>query len=248
MLSKKMREICDNFLQLKRKCYTMQQIADMYEVSVSSLYKSLGEFAKVLNCSREDLLIRMHVKPSKWSKKGDQSNAIEENIRDLMTQQEHLISYSNSLSKKYEELLIDMSIMQEELLNKKKEYDNKIEQLRKIDVHLSDIYKEFDNVQNELADISIRLSRLEDIRIYVNNNGHIHIDGEFIRPKDEYEKIYSKLLNHFLPLIENLTLKQIRQLSELILIVKSIIKQKRKYEIFFYNEDIKKAFLDIMNK
>lgn len=41
----------------------------MYGINPRSLYIHLGEIADVLECSREDLLQRVHSKHSKWSKR-----------------------------------------------------------------------------------------------------------------------------------------------------------------------------------
>lgn len=69
MISSDMIEICNNFIELKEKGYTIPEIAKMYGISKSKIYSNLGEIAKTLGCAREDLLIKVHSNHSKWSKK-----------------------------------------------------------------------------------------------------------------------------------------------------------------------------------
>lgn len=55
-----MQKLLDNFFNLKDKGYTIPQMADMYNLSFSAIYRSLDELAIKMGVTREDLLTRVH--------------------------------------------------------------------------------------------------------------------------------------------------------------------------------------------
>ena len=112
-----------------------------------------------------------------------------------------------------------------------------------IGTEISEAHKTLENIREEIQE-------LKKVSIFIYENGEIDIDNtdiSLLTDSAEEAQLFDKLLHN--ELVESLTIKQIRQLSRVIIIVKSILDSGLKYEITFESSSLEKVYpqINMMN-
>ena len=150
--------------------------------------------------------------------------------KDLMQEKQVLLDFVNELSKHKETILKIIADCQD-LTSK----------MHEMMLNISIKRKELESIRSEIKE-------LKKIQIFFYNNGEIEfLNGESIKIPDEAIQASDNLFNQLVsnPLLENATVKTIKQLSCLISITRYMSQQQFEFDITFEDSKMEKIFENI---
>lgn len=145
-----------------------------------------------------------------------------------------------SLRKQKEALLR----LKEEMKERQEEVNEIVTQLQVSASEMSKISAEISNSQKELEKVREEIKSLQKIEIFAYKNGEIEAEKEGekfeIEISDSWEELFKDLATK--DLLEDLTVKQIKQIAKLIVLTESLQQQNMKFEITFEMEEVRNLF------
>ena len=148
--------------------------------------------------------------------------------------------HQKSLSKRkclFEQLRIqkEKMICLKKIIEKRQmEVENISKEINEVTNKISTEKEEIFNNKQILEEIRDYIKNLEKISIFVYENGEIEIENSELPELSGYEDTFDSLIhNNF---VENLSLKQIRQLAKLIVLEKQLEKEGKEYELTIENK------------
>ena len=109
-------------------------------------------------------------------------------------------------------------------------------------------FDEISKTYEQLLDIQEQIRLIEKVTIFVYDDGELESDNENINLEINDNDLTSFLTTVYAnPILENLTLKQIKQLAKLYLITKKLDENGFAYELTFEEENFKDIFEKITN-
>ena len=162
----------------------------------------------------------------------------EKNVELQIYEQEK--EHQKSLSKRkclFEQLRIqkEKMICLKKIIEKRQmEVENISKEINEVTNKISTEKEEIFNNKQILEEIRDYIKNLEKISIFVYENGEIEIENSELPELSGYEDTFDSLIhNNF---VENLSLKQIRQLAKLIVLEKQLEKEGKEYELTIENK------------
>lgn len=135
----------------------------------------------------------------------------------------------------------------EKMLELKEIIEQNQKEVEKISTQIAKITKRV-TAENEtissnkqtLEEVKSCIMKLEKISVFVYKNGEIEIENANIPETSGWEDLFDSLIHN--KIVENLSLKQVRQLAKLLVIVERFQAQKQNYELTFESETEQRVF------
>ena len=115
-----------------------------------------------------------------------------------------------------------------------------IDRLEITSSNLTSINLELSDSNSELEKIRFQIESLKKVSIYVYGDGNIEVENGKLVVSDTWEELFKNLTADIS--VENLTLKQIRQLAKLLVFVDYLRKQNKDFDISFESQNLQDAF------
>lgn len=191
---------------------------------------------------------------SQEDKKVNNPTTENSNLQNLKERERLLISEISNKERIHERSISERMKLFDELRQKKEkmlELKEIIEQnqkeVEKISTQIAKITKRV-TAENEtisankqtLEEVKSCIMKLEKISVFVYKNGGIEIENANIPETSGWEDLFDSLIHN--KIVENLSLKQVRQLAKLLVIVERFQAQKQNYELTFESETEQRVF------
>lgn len=171
-------------------------------------------------------------------------------LSDLLCKKEservRLISERNKLKKVFISQRSILFTLVRQLEDSQTIVNNSYQEYLKTSSAIDNINDEISKAQKTLESIREEIQELKKVSIFVYENGEIEIDNtdiSLLTDSAEETKLFNDLLHN--ELVECLTVKQIRQLSRVIIVVKSILDSGLKYELTFESSSLEEVYQQI---
>lgn len=173
-------------------------------------------------------------------------NVYPETLEDLNLQREDIQSSLNKLELSHKSLVSDRAILRKkiddhketlkklskkvaicktDLVNLTSELEEKFSMMQKLDESIS-------RKRDDLSEINAKIEKTKSITILVFNSGDIEIDASFsVEIPEANTETVGKIISD--EQAENLTLKQIKAVSKLIVLIQNLEQQDLNYELLF---------------
>lgn len=173
-------------------------------------------------------------------------NVYSEKLEDLNLQREDIQSSLNELELSHKSLVSDRAILRKKIDDHKetlKELSKKVAICKTDLVNLtSELEEKFSIMQeldesisrkrDELSEINVKIEKTKSITILVFSSGDIEIDASFsIEIPEVSAETIEKIISY--RQADNLTLKQIKTVSKLIVLIQNLEQQDLNYELLF---------------
>lgn len=187
-------------------------------------------------------------------KKVNDSTTENSDLQNLKERERLLISEISKKEKIHERSISERMKLFDELRQKKE----KMLELKEI---IEQNYKEVEKISTQIVKITERIAaenktmstnkqtleevescirKLEKIPVFVYKNGEIEIENADIPETSGWESLFDSLIHN--KIVENLSLKQVRQLAKLLVIVECFQAQEQNYELTFESETEQRVF------
>lgn len=185
-------------------------------------------------CSCSDILEKLTLESEKLSK----------NLFEKETEHKNLIS---NRKKQYDSLRCykeRLHNLEQEIQKCKTEILEIAENISSITDEIQEANSEIKTLRKEISEIKKEIEKLSNFSIYVYENGNIEIEGELrFEIPETCNSLVQKLTEH--SELECLTIRQIKQLSKLLVLRKALTEQGKTFEFTFESEIIQKYFEQI---
>ena len=94
--------------------------------------------------------------------------------------------------------------------------------------------------KKDLIDVQSNIKELEKVSIFIYKNGEIDTDDFLIDIPETWNDIFNLILHR--KIVEDLSVKEIKQLAKLLLLTNILIKSNLDYELTFESESAQEAF------
>lgn len=142
-----------------------------------------------------------------------------------------------SLQKQKEALLL----LKDEIQKRQEEVNKIVNKLQETASEMSKKTYEIANSQQQLEKIQAKIKSLQKVEIFVYINGEIELENYEMGILDSsWNDLFKDLATN--DLLENLTIKQIKQIAKLIVLTKSLQQQCLKFETSFELESVRSIF------
>ncbi len=182
--------------------------------------------------------------PSTPKVKVDSTTAEINSLFELIKKKEHVQSDKKAM---LEKVTNELDSINEKIPKCEKEIErlqNELETTRKIlsisttryqvtHNHIISLNKEINDIDSEINDYMTQIRELQKITIHVLKNGEITIDKNVSIP-ESYISIYQELISN--SIVENITVKQVQQLSKAIALFQMLQKDDAYFEFIFEDE------------
>lgn len=126
------------------------------------------------------------------------------------------------------------------ILQRQKEVDEIFTKMVEIDEKITAESEELSANKKILSEVREYIKVLEKVTIFVYENGEIKEEAEVAEELLESDEVFDSLIHN--KLVENLSVKQIRQLSKLMVLTEQMQKQGQNYDLVFESEIVQKIF------
>lgn len=127
------------------------------------------------------------------------------------------------------------------ILQRQKEVDEIFTKMVEIDEKITAESEELSANKKILSEVREYIKVLEKVTIFVYENGEIKEEEEAVEEEPpETEEVFDCLIHN--ELVENLSVKQIRQLAKLLVLTEQMQKQGQNYDLVFESEIVQKIF------
>ena len=173
----------------------------------------------------------------------DELKLREKEIKEEISRQEELKTFFGSKIEEEEKILKQQKFLlqslYDEINNVNTQINSSIKNIEEFSVAIEKTEKEIFDKTNMLLLIKKEIKELETVTILVLDNEEIEVEnfGDIIIP-ETWKDIYRELLES--DVVENLLLKQIKQLAKIIAFVKS--EDDRSFDVIFENEHMQRSF------
>lgn len=170
-----------------------------------------------------------------------QEKKLAENLCRMESIHAELVSKRATLKSTFQNLRKQLIDLTKELEEKKAIVDATYEEWLQISSEMHSMTKSISKERDLLSGIREEIKAAETISIFVYENGEIEVENsEPSTSSDEECCIFNELIQN--ELVESLTIKNIRQLSKLILLTQSIKQKGLKFEVTFESEILQEVF------
>ena len=175
----------------------------------------------------------------------EELKSTEENIRKAICEKElahiELKAKRNELNASLQKQKEALLLLKDEIQKRQEEVNKIFNKLQETASEMSKKSTEISNSQQQLEKIQEKIRSLQKVEIFVYMNGEIEVDNYDMEILDSsWNDLFKDLATN--DLLENLTIKQIKQISKLIVLTKSLQRQNLKFEISFELEEVKSIF------
>lgn len=187
-------------------------------------------------------------------KKVNDSTTENSDLQNLKERERLLISEISKKEKIHERSISERMKLFDELRQKKekmlelkeiieqnyKEVEKISTQIVKITERIAAENKKMSTNKQKLEEVESCIRKLEKIPVFVYKNGEIEIENADIPETSGWESLFDSLIHN--KIVENLSLKQVRQLAKLLVIVECFQAQEQNYELTFESETEQRIF------
>lgn len=159
------------------------------------------------------------------------------------------IKHKNLITQK-KELFKKLEIQRSLMLQLRKTIEQRQKEVEKISNDLETLYDEIaslnssiSNERKDLLDIQKQIKDLEKISLFIYENGEIDTDNFVIDIPDNWNEVFENILRN--EVVEDLSIKQIKQLAKLIVLTGILNANALEYELTFESENSQKAFYEL---
>lgn len=155
------------------------------------------------------------------------------------------LSNKNALLKELSEFEAEVKTIQNSIIKKRERILSIFEEIGSLTSKAQDLYKEGKAKTSELEALTKKIAELKKVTILVLSNGQLQYEsGEVIEISDDSSsKLYNALVRD--ERLEELTVKEIKQLSKLFYLADSLRLQQIEFNILFDSEKLETVFKEI---
>ena len=125
----------------------------------------------------------------------------------------------------------DLQVLKKKIEQQTKIIDDITNELTQINNSISDTDNQLSQVSNYLTEIVAEIKELEKVTIYIYENGEIYLENSNLVLPDTWTEIYQLIISN--EFVEDLTIKQIKQLSKLFAFISALNQSETLFEVTF---------------
>ncbi len=156
------------------------------------------------------------------------------------TTHEALISKRRSLYKRLAKQKDLMLKLRELIKQRQKDVEEISQELIETSNELVALKASLASSKEELIEVKTNINELEKVSIFIYENGEIDTDDFLIDFPETWNDIFDFILHN--KVVEDLSIKQIKQLAKLLILTNILIQSHLEYELIFESEPVQKAF------
>ena len=168
-------------------------------------------------------------------------------ICSMETEHSKLISKRATLKKEFQQQQNQLNDLIKKAESIRKNFETTFSEWEKLGSDMKSLTNLINDKNSSLESIRNEIISLQKISIFVYSNGEIEIENagefEFKQETSIYEELFAQLVQN--NLLESLTIKTIRQLAKLILIVRKLEDDHFCYELTFEDNTVQEVFSSI---
>ena len=168
-------------------------------------------------------------------------------ICSIETEHSKLISKRATLKKEFQQQQNQLNDLIKKAESIRKNFETTFSEWEKLGSDMKSLTNLINDKNSSLESIRNEIISLQKISIFVYSNGEIEIENagkfEFKQDTSISEELFAKLIQN--NLLESLTIKTIRQLTKLILIIRNIESENLCYELTFEDNTVQELFSSI---
>ena len=159
---------------------------------------------------------------------------IEKNRKDLLAKK---LSHQKELAK----IRDDINVIRKSLMSKKERMLTLVEEMNTLSEKAAAYFAEAKEKNLEVENLQKRLEQLKKMTIFVLGNGQLQLDsGEIVDFSEESKEFYYRMISE--EIFEDLTVKEIKQLSQLVYLAIDLKEKKIEYDILFDSSKMETLF------
>ena len=213
----------------------MEKNAKQRERKLTSRGKSASRTAKRVSSTN----VQQHVELSEEELLKQKEETIIKSILDAEAMFKDALANKNSYKKQLANEQTELIKIQQQVNAKKEKVNDIISKIFNADSEMSNANAKLGDLRKELETVKSELRELNKLTIFVYANGIIEAE-DYNLDEIDFQKKYDDITANRSDIVDDLTLKQIKQLAKLLVFTASIV--DRAYEIIFDSEDLQMAF------
>ncbi len=167
-------------------------------------------------------------------------------LKNELTELELTLQRSNEdkqkLSSMQADILRQLSELREKIVIFKEKYLNSLSEKENIESSIKTLEIQIQEKNLALSEVESKIAELSKLVVYVYGDGQIEYSHPYEFQDDSHSLYEAIVSDDGISEVENLTLKQVKQLAKLIMITKFLIEENRKYEIIFDDEKMEVCY------
>lgn len=213
----------------QRQVHEKSSFSDTTTISDTSLTISKEEIETP--CVQSDIFGELNKKLEDISKELFQK---ETTHKTLVSDRKRLYDSLRKYKEKMADLRKEIKLYQAEILEIADNISSMTDEMKKVN-------SEMKILRNELSEINLEIQKYSKFNIYVYESGEIDIEGEEnFKIPETWSSLIQELTTN--PEFECLTIRQIKQLAKLIVLVEALKEQDKTFEFTFESEVVQNYF------
>lgn len=173
----------------------------------------------------------------------DEEKVLQNEIISKENEHKNLITKRRELFKKLENQHSLLLQLRETIKQRQKEVEKISNDLNTLSDEIASVNFSISNGRKDLLDIQKQIKDLEKISLFIYENGEIDTDNFLIDIPETWNDVFENILRN--EVVENLSIKQIKQIAKLIVLTSILHANSLEYELTFESENSQKAFYEL---
>lgn len=173
----------------------------------------------------------------------DEEKILRDGIISKENEHKNLIAKRKQLFKKLETQRSMMLQLRKTIEQRKKEVEEISAELISLSDEIVSVNSFLSTGRTDLLNIQNKIKELEKISVFIYENGEIDTDNFLIDIPENWNDVFENILRN--EVVENLSIKQIKQLAKLIVLTGILNANTLEYELTFESENSQKAFYEL---
>ena len=173
----------------------------------------------------------------------DEEKILRDGIISKENEHKNLIAKRKQLFKKLETQRSMMLQLRKTIEQRKKEVEEISAELISLSDEIVSVNSFLSTRRTDLLNIQNQIKELEKISVFIYENGEIDTDNFLIDIPETWNDVFENILRN--EVVENLSIKQIKQIAKLIVLTSILHANSLEYELTFESEKSQKAFYEL---
>lgn len=173
----------------------------------------------------------------------DEEKILRDSIISKENEHKNLIAKRKQLFKKLETQRSMMLQLRKTIEQRKKEVEEISAELISLSDEIVSVNSFLSTERTDLLNIQNKIKELEKISVFIYENGEIDTDNFLIDIPETWNDVFENILRN--EVVENLSIKQIKQIAKLIVLTGILNANSLEYELTFESENSQKAFYEL---